>query len=171
MFDPTIFDNVKVVLEGAVYDEDLDGKIKVVDRKDYVNLAEMSRDYSISFKLKDDSLSTCKWLLSSNTLQLSSEILDIKEKTKLGCVTSIEFFVTVEMREAEYTSIKELISSMWKQREVIVQLKVPFPFEKYVKLQASVLFNRIILEEDIDDLIEMLQYMITTLQALENKGY
>ncbi len=34
MFDPTAFDNLKVIVEGAVYDFDLHGDILVTDRKD-----------------------------------------------------------------------------------------------------------------------------------------
>jgi hypothetical protein len=33
MFDPTAYDNKKVVTEGAAYDLDLEGQIRVVDRK------------------------------------------------------------------------------------------------------------------------------------------
>lgn len=47
MFDPTIFDNLKVVLEGEIYDRDLDGEITILDRSDIVNLSDMSRMYRI----------------------------------------------------------------------------------------------------------------------------
>ena len=33
MFDPTIYDNIKVVLEGAVYDLDLEGKIIITTKR------------------------------------------------------------------------------------------------------------------------------------------
>lgn len=36
MFDPTAFDNLKVIVEGAVYDFDLHGDILVTDRKDMI---------------------------------------------------------------------------------------------------------------------------------------
>lgn len=47
MFDPTAFDNLKVIVEGAVYDFDLHGDILVTDRKDMMDLASLSRIYHI----------------------------------------------------------------------------------------------------------------------------
>lgn len=38
MFDPTAFDNMKVVIEGAIYDLDLDGEISIIDRNDLLIL-------------------------------------------------------------------------------------------------------------------------------------
>ena len=53
LFDPTAFDNMKVVLEGAVYDRDLFGDILIVSRDDLVNLATLSRKFTIEFVLKE----------------------------------------------------------------------------------------------------------------------
>ena len=53
MFDPTAFENMKVVLEGAVYDRDFIGDILVINRDDIVNLANMSRTYKIEMELKE----------------------------------------------------------------------------------------------------------------------
>ncbi|QNG61538.1 hypothetical protein H4O14_08705 [Bacillus sp. PAMC26568] len=41
MFDPTAFDNLKVVLEGEIYDADLEGIIEVIKRKDIVDLQQL----------------------------------------------------------------------------------------------------------------------------------
>ena len=51
MFDPTAFENIKVVLEGAVYDLDLNGEIIIIDRNDLINTAKLSRKYELSFQL------------------------------------------------------------------------------------------------------------------------
>ncbi len=53
LFDPTAFDNMKVVLEGAVYDRDILGDILVVKRDDLVNLATLSRQFMMEFQLKE----------------------------------------------------------------------------------------------------------------------
>lgn len=53
MFDPTVFDNLKTVLEGAVYDLDLEGVILVINRNDLVDLAHFSRTYKITFQLQE----------------------------------------------------------------------------------------------------------------------
>jgi len=48
MFDPTIFENWKVVVEGAIYDLDREGRIEVVSRQDLVDLAGLSRTFRMS---------------------------------------------------------------------------------------------------------------------------
>ena len=44
MFDPTAYENMRVVLEGIFYDKDLSGEILVIDRNDIVNTAKLSRE-------------------------------------------------------------------------------------------------------------------------------
>lgn len=51
MFDPTAFDNLKVVFEGAVYDLDLSGDIQILDRKDLFDFAHYDRCYQIRYSL------------------------------------------------------------------------------------------------------------------------
>lgn len=53
MFDPTAFDNMKVVIEGALYDLDICGEIVITDRNDSFNMAKMSRTFDISFRLPE----------------------------------------------------------------------------------------------------------------------
>ncbi|WP_274363616.1 hypothetical protein [Paenibacillus thermotolerans] len=55
MFDPTAFDNWKVVVEGAFYDADREGAIVVVGREDLIDLAGMSRSFRISASLPGQS--------------------------------------------------------------------------------------------------------------------
>ena len=48
MFDPTAFENIRVVLEGIFYDKDLEGSIMIIDRNDIMNTAKLSRTYELS---------------------------------------------------------------------------------------------------------------------------
>lgn len=45
MFDPTIFDNLKVVLEGKIYDLDHEGEWLVIGREDLIDLAGLGRTF------------------------------------------------------------------------------------------------------------------------------
>ena len=54
LFDPTAYENLKVVFEGIVYDYDLNEEITIIERNDYINLADMSRTYNLSFMNKND---------------------------------------------------------------------------------------------------------------------
>ncbi|KZE82162.1 hypothetical protein [Paenibacillus elgii] len=50
MFDPTIFDNLKVVLEGHLYDLDAEQMIRVIGREDFIDLASMKRIFSMRIR-------------------------------------------------------------------------------------------------------------------------
>lgn len=50
MFDPTIFDNLKVTLEGALYDLDREEALSVIGREDLVDLASMGRTFRMRFR-------------------------------------------------------------------------------------------------------------------------
>ncbi|MCI3923796.1 hypothetical protein MO973_26565 [Paenibacillus sp. TRM 82003] len=50
MFDPTIFDNWKVVAEGAMYDLDREGELEVIGRSDVMDLASLSRSFAIGVR-------------------------------------------------------------------------------------------------------------------------
>ncbi|MCI1114000.1 hypothetical protein MOQ26_23600, partial [Stenotrophomonas maltophilia] len=53
MFHPLVFDNIKVVLEGAVYDRDFEGAITITGRSDVIDMASFHRLFQIEFKLAD----------------------------------------------------------------------------------------------------------------------
>ena len=75
MFDPTAYENIKVVFEGIVYDFDLDGEITIIERNDIVNLANMSRVYNFLFVNKKDKKQELKMKMEidSSIHQLASE--------------------------------------------------------------------------------------------------
>jgi hypothetical protein len=171
LFDPTIFDNLKVVIEGAVYDKDLDGLWKVIDRRDNIDLATMSRDYSICFQLNKNSNCSCKWNLSSTITQLASELTGQENQSIQGCSTSVEFTVSFLEVKRQLEIVYETISNIWGDRELVSTLIDTYPKASHSKMIVSVEFNRIIYEEDIDDLLTMLTYMERTLNELHQKGY
>ncbi|GAA3327145.1 hypothetical protein GCM10020331_065930 [Ectobacillus funiculus] len=94
MFDPTVFENLKVVAEGAVYDLDLAGAILVTNRRDVIDLASMSRTYSIAFMLRDAEYDiTALFSLTADVKNLAGEIL---EDTAFFCPAALcnyNFFI------------------------------------------------------------------------------
>ncbi len=83
MFDPTIYDNLKVVLEGSVYDLDLSGAVRISGRQDQIDLSTMSRLYQIEFR-RLQGAALARMRLSTTLTDLSSELLQRKgEKTGL----------------------------------------------------------------------------------------
>lgn len=88
MFDPTAFDNMKTLLEGMIYDDDLHGDIEVIKREDVVNLARMNRVFTIGFKLSGKDVEALMKLEMQNS-QLYEELLG---KTKdPSCNLAVSF--------------------------------------------------------------------------------
>ena len=53
MFDPTVYDNLKVAFENYLYDLDnLDESIHITHRKDQLEMASMSREFILQFSLR-----------------------------------------------------------------------------------------------------------------------
>ncbi|SID87142.1 Uncharacterised protein [Mycobacteroides abscessus subsp. abscessus] len=48
LFDPTAYENMKIVMEGLLYDKDLAGQISIIDRNELINTAKLSRTFEIS---------------------------------------------------------------------------------------------------------------------------
>lgn len=71
MYHPSVYDNLKVVLEGAIYDLDFSGEIEIVNRKDLLDHAIMERNYSVDFVV-----STIGELMRGN-ISLTSTLEDL----------------------------------------------------------------------------------------------
>lgn len=111
MFDPTAYENIKVVFEGLVYDHDLDGNIKIIERNDIVNLADLSRTYNLTFTHKRDRKQSLKVKieLTSSFRQIASEWIPMT--TVPGVNVSIQFIIENEMDEI----LKKRMMKLFKQ--------------------------------------------------------
>ena len=183
MFDPTIYDNLRVVLEGGVYDLDLSGRIIIVRRKDMIDLACMSREYSISFKEKYGGKTYAEICLFAGLADLAAEILEVDgyyagdvSETKMeyrqpGCRLEIRFKVPLKDPETEPQKMRETLKQIWDTRPDIIQ-RISHEIDARGQLSANrqivnVLdFNRKIDENQLDDLENLLQYVMRSLRAL-----
>lgn len=130
MFDPTAFDNLKVIVEGAVYDFDLHGDILVTDRKDMIIFASLSRIYHISFQLTEpfEPLVEATFSLSVDAKNLSGEILEVPQFTP-GCEMKLAFSFPLEQPEVGCEEIETLMRSIWGKERMIMQ-KVSYEYNK-----------------------------------------
>lgn len=171
MFDPTVWDNLKVVLEGAIYDLDLDGDISIVDRNDIINLAKMSRTFTITFK---QSMVKSEYPIATITLEADLDNLaaELHHKSqKPGCYLAICFKTHIHDAEAECPKIEKFLQDIWGNSRKFEQ-KLSFTYSSaqmgYLN-EIIVMFDRKIYEENIDDLLEMIPYILETLQFLANR--
>ncbi|MCQ6277836.1 hypothetical protein [Bacillus sp. EB600] len=169
MFDPTAFENMKVVLEGAVYDLDLNGEIIVIDRNEFINTAKLSRKYELSFKLQNPSPITASIILESKLENLAAELLPVSlSEKRAGC--SIRLFFSFKHQEniIDYEKIEKVLIEIWGTDRKISQTVLFSPLQKKsIKSVATIEFGRLVHEDQIDDLTSMIDFIITTCDRLQ----
>ncbi|PFD35924.1 hypothetical protein CN285_23260 [Bacillus cereus] len=171
MFDPTAFENLKVIVEGAVYDFDLHGDILVTDRKDVMDLASLSRMYSISFQLTETfkTMVEATFSLSVDAKNLSGEILEVPQFIP-GCEMKLEFSFEMEHPEIGCKEIEKLLHSIWGKERMITQ-KISYEYNKQAisyHNKVEVLFQKAITEDHVDDLIAVISHMIETVRTIQH---
>lgn len=173
MFDPTAYENIKVVLEGAIYDLDLNGEIVIDKRDDIVNLATMSRSYSILFHLNQKNYqSKTSLTLTSDVQQLAGEILEEHALYPYYASLIIRFYTTVTNPELEQPLIEKKLKKVWGLFNHC-SVKFVYSFENYKerKFDATIILPPIkITEEFIDVMDEILHNIVQTMTYFEQKS-
>lgn len=173
VFDPTAFENMKVVAEGAVYDLDFEGKAIVTGRQDLINLAEMSRIFAITFESRTAAggrkiSGTVK--MEAGLDNLASELLKdgnpIKAGVRMFVLIDISGYVTEKGREVLYDTAEEI----WgRDRDISVvrtEAQDGKNGEAVHAAQCRISFGRLIGEDQIDDLPMMAGYLLNTLDQI-----
>lgn len=169
MFDPTIFENIKVVLEGAVYELDLGEVITITDRTNIIDLAQMNRAYGLTFT-KEHGTTEASILVKASTDILAAEILE-EELTGLGCDLQITFHVQVRWPETECEAILFLINKHWRSYHPVVKQSLSQTYgehNNHYQNNVILTFKNGVDETDIDDIPAILSAMVNTLESLES---
>jgi hypothetical protein len=159
MFDPTAFDNLKVVVEGAVYDLDLSGDISILDRRDLFDFAHYERTYCIEYCLPEKNTSIILQL-KADMGHFLAEKKGISEKNKAGA----EIQLTYKGKKI-INQVKEELESAWgtdKSWEWVEVHSSLYPPE----VKGILTFNRVITEEMVDDILQMVSFSVETLNNL-----
>ncbi|HHW37566.1 MAG TPA: hypothetical protein GXX18_10070 [Bacillales bacterium] len=170
MFDPTIFDNLKVVAEGAVYDLDLEGEILITNRMDQIDLAKLSRYYAVTFRKKDEGDNSVhgEFRIYADVHDLSAEIMEIAEQS-IGCQIEVVFFTTVKDPKKDCEAIQSALLEIWGDRPSITQ-EISYHYDTHtpVKMKNTIFlkFDRKIGEAQVDDLPIMVDYMVGSIDHL-----
>lgn len=172
MFDPTIYENIKVVLEGEIYEADLAGEILVTMRKDIVNLAEMSRTFTIRFALSNTTKDIYSELqLFASTADLANEILETKPVSNPGCELIIKFFMPVEDYLTQCKKVVVELDKIWDYRPEIGQ-KLSFTYNEEADSNTQMIneitleFGRKIDEDNINDIHSLIRHTVNSLNQL-----
>lgn len=170
MFDPTIFENLKVVAEGAVYDLDLSSQIVVTNRMDQVDLAKLSRHYAITFRKSDKRIDSVhgELRIDVDAHDLSAEILE-KEDDELGCSVEVLFYTSIKHIEQDCLEIQTALHTVWGNRPRITQeLSFFYNDDNANNLvnKIRLKFDRKITEAQVEDLPVMVDYMVESIDLL-----
>ncbi|MGM0828019.1 MAG: hypothetical protein ACQEWF_09150 [Bacillota bacterium] len=158
MFDPTAFDNLKVVFEGAVYDLDLTGEIQILDRKDLFDFAHYERCYQIHYSLPSKKSISIEFHLKADMGHFLAERKMMTEKNTAGADILIVYKGDEKLNECrQILEEKWGEDKNWEWKEVISSRK-PITYE------GILTFNRVITEEMVDDVLQMISFSVDTLQ-------
>lgn len=165
MFDPSVYENVKVVVEGAIYDLDLDGDIHIINRKDIVDLASISRTYEIEFTVVEHDDVLVHLILEADLASFAQEKME--QDSMVGCELSLIFSIAI--KEEQRFSILHAIRETWEKRPSIEQ-KVVYSYPNDLRLpmvDSMLTFDRKITEEQLPDIPSVLEYSIQTVEAIK----
>ena len=167
MFDPTVFDNLKVVLEGAVYDLDLKGQIEIIDRSDLVDLAKMSRTYSVCMaKEQVEGLIE----LTTDVESWSGEIME--NGINFPCHLFVQFFIKIDDINRCCSGIRFRLSQIWRPYKPKVEQQIGFIYGSSAHQtefhdQINIFFNDPIDEAFITEIPQLIKLLVETLDSLE----
>ncbi|MDF2721342.1 MAG: hypothetical protein K0Q59_1017 [Paenibacillus sp.] len=119
MFDPTLYENLKAVLEGAVYELDRHGRIVVVHRSDLIDLAAMSRSYAIGYRLVDGRCSADIRLMAG-LVDLAGEKLEWRN-AQPGSKLELFFSILVRNPVTACKNIQDVLTQIWDSTVSITQ--------------------------------------------------
>ncbi|GAE37107.1 hypothetical protein [Halalkalibacter akibai] len=167
MFDPTIFDNLKVAIENQVYDLDnIERQIEVTNRSDQLEMAVLSRKFAIEFVLVNQFNVRAEIVLSTSLKDLAAEILE-DSSFEPGCFLAVRFYKEIKNVELECEKVERLLQTIWKQPEKPVQtIRFIYGNHGMYENEIEILFNRKINEDQMEDLEEFIQYVLYSLQEL-----
>lgn len=168
MFDPSIFDNLKVAFENYVYDLDnLTQQIQITNRIDRLEMATMSRTLALEFTLTGQTDVTAQIRLDATLRDLAAEILEVSGETP-GCTLRLRFDRQIYNVRLQCKQIEELMRGIWGSNlEVTQTLSFIYGKEQGVYHdQIEIVFDRKVSEEQIGDIPELLEHMLLSLVQL-----
>lgn len=178
MFHPLVFDNIRVVLEGAVYDRDFEGAITITGRSDVMDMATFHRLFQIEFKqagyADSEQAVTARIQLRTSLADIAAEQLEQPLTEKIGCTICIQFHLGINEMPQEAQAITAILNEIWGNRPYITQVvkarldehKLEWPPQQF-ETQVTLDFRRKIDEGNIEDLRHLIDHTVQSLEQLQ----
>ena len=168
MFDPTIFENLKVALENIVYDLDnLDQRVLVTGRTDIQDMAVMSRKFTLRFELVPATGVAAEICLEAYLKDLAAEILELPGENP-GCSLSLRFYMNLHGGPSVCERIQKVMDIIWEPEVPPVQTLSYVHGESSNRLsnRIELKFPRKINEHNMTELPSLTLHIIRTLEEL-----
>ncbi|WP_053377005.1 hypothetical protein [Paenibacillus sp. FJAT-27812] len=168
MFDPTVFENLKVAFENQIYDLDtLDRKVDIINRIDRLELAVMSREFALQFTLAGRAEVSAEIQLTASLKDLAAELLEQKGETP-ACTLRLRFYMQLSDVNEQCRQIEDILQRIWEPEMAPTQT-ISYLFGDEAPSYSNVIelsFNRKISEEQMEDIPELSQHVLQTLAKL-----
>ncbi len=168
MYDPTVFDNLKVALENQLYDLDtLDEQIEIRNRRDVMDFAVLSREFVLRFALRNHPEIEVEVQLHAGVQDLAGEIME-DPSVNPACSLSLCFQKSVFNPKIECAAIEDVMASIWEQDIELTQTIRYIYGEDPPKLKNSIdaTFKPRLTEENMAELSIFLEHVLDTLHVL-----
>ncbi|WP_338749512.1 hypothetical protein [Bacillus sp. FJAT-52991] len=162
MFDPTAFDNIKFIVQAEVYDRDLAGLLHIHDRKDLVDLASMERESSIVFSLAEQKERTAAVIIRSTIQQLAGELMQLP-----AAEPGVLLEVIYSGEAMHFTEdMMDRLEQLWGEGRLIERRTIESNQQGLMR-EWRLDFQRTITEEMIEEMTDLVGFIVDTLQAME----
>lgn len=168
MYDPTIFENLKVAFENRVYDLDtIEREIRIINRTDQMDFAILARRFAIRFTLFDLEEVTAEIILEASLRDLADELLEVPGENP-GCSLSLRFQKHVQQAAAQCPRIEDVLNDIW-ENDVLINQTLSFIYgdDEFGYLDnIEVKFRSNINEENMREIPDFLYSVLDALRVL-----
>lgn len=168
LYDPTVFDNLKVAFENQVYDLDtIEREIRIIDRSDMMDFAVLARKFAVQFTLFELENVSAEIILEASLRDLAEEILETPGGNP-GCSLTLRFQKHVHHEREQCSMIEESLSDIW-ENEVLVTQTLSFLYGEEVVGYLNTIevkFRTKINEENMGEIPDFLHSVLMALRVL-----
>ncbi|TFE26973.1 hypothetical protein [Cohnella luojiensis] len=168
MFDPTVFDNIKVAFENQIYDLDnLSGQIRITNRIDRLEMSIMSREFALQFQLINQENVTAEIRLEASLKDLAAEILELQGEAP-ACTLILRFNLQIQEVSEQCKRVLEIMQRIWNPEEPPTQT-LSFAYGQEITAYTNTVemrFNRQINEDQMEDIPNLIEHVLQTLDEL-----
>ncbi|MBR2564108.1 MAG: hypothetical protein IKE29_05750 [Paenibacillus sp.] len=167
MFDPTVYDNLKVAIENYLYDLDnLDEHIHITHRTDQLEMASMSREFTLQFCLRDHPSVTAEVVLKSSLEAIAAEIMETPG-SEPGCDLALRFSLVTKNPEVHCRDIQTIMQENWPEQRIEQHIRyiygeTPVSFD----VTANVYFTRHVNEDQMHDIPMLCDHTLHVLNQI-----